>query len=540
MKNNKNLSKKRLSYTPTTHYLCTYAHPHSTQGAEQYPPTAYQVKDFAAMSTATFSAAVSTLANEALAALPQDVVLDNASAQQLWQRAQNELKNAVGADDHEAWLGPLQAGATAEGGLQLQAPTSFIANWVEKHLLATVRQVVEKTAGTPLNVQVIVRGIVFQNPVLPASPAAAAAQAVTVAAETAAPPADSIQGSRLDPRFTFATFVNGTNNQFAFAAAKRVAEGVAAGSADAHTFNPFFLHGSVGLGKTHLMHAVGHEVMNHRPGTRILYLTAEQFLQTFVRAIRDRTTLAFKDACRNVDVLMIDDLQFIAGKDSTQEEFFHTFNTLVGMGKQVILTADKSPHELPGVEDRLKSRLGCGLTVEVHTPDVETRLAILQKKAAAMDLDLPPEVSMLLATTIASNVRELEGALNRLAAFSKLTGTGLTTDFAREQLRDLFRVNTRLITIDDIQKQVAEFFTIRVADMHTPRRSRDVARPRQVAMYLSKTLTSRSYPDIGRAFGGRDHTTVMHACEQIKNLMEKDRELAENVRLLEKMLGSSR
>ncbi len=292
----------------------------------------------------------------------------------------------------------------------------------------------------------------------------------------------------------------------------------------------------MGLGKTHLMHAIGHAVAASKPSTNILYLSSEQFLYKFIRALKTKDTLGFKDVFRNVDILMIDDIQFIAGKDSTQEEFFHTFNALVQEGKQIVLTADRSPHELANIEDRLKSRLGSGLTVEVHAPEEETRLAILQAKAESLNFDMPANVLQLLATHIASNVRELEGALNRLVAYARLTGEAMTPDMAREQLRDLFRVYNRVITIDDIQQKVATQFNIRLADMHSPRRAREVARPRQVAMYLAKQLTSRSYPDIGRAFGGRDHTTVIHACETITSLLPRDSQLAEQVDMVTRTL----
>jgi chromosomal replication initiator protein len=459
-------------------------------------------------------------------------------AQSVWPQAQAVLRSRMNTSDFEAWIQPLHVSGWDEHGMHISSPTRFITTWVERHFKTTLEDILSTVAGQSVSVilytsQPLVTAI--QNSVH-TTPTASAPSPTAPVHETPTNP-EWIRTARLDTRFTFDTFVTGKNNQFAFSAAKSVGEQPI--DKNLRAFNPLFIHGNVGLGKTHLMHAVGWAFLHANPTTRLMVLSAEQFLQIFVRALKEKNSTAFKDAFRNIDVLMIDDVQFIAGKDSTQEEFFHTFNALVNQGKQIVLTADKSPHELAGVEDRLKSRLGCGLTVEVHAPEVETRLAILEKKAADMQLDLPNDVAMLLATTIASNVRELEGALNRLAAFSRLTATALSVDFAREQLRDLFRVHTRATTIDDIQKTVAEFFKIRVADMHSPRRSRDVARPRQVAMYLAKTLTSRSYPDIGRAFGGRDHTTVMHACEQINNLKERDRELDENVRLLEKMLRTA-
>jgi chromosomal replication initiator protein len=448
---------------------------------------------------------------------------------------QPELEEMVGTADYAAWLQPLKPGQTHPGRLILSAPTAFVAQWVQKHCIDKLESLLSRQAGciVSIRLQVVPAFGAISNAFAPLG----AAQTVPVAPAPAAEPTDTtpewLAGSRLDDRYTFTRFVTGRSNQFAFAAAQRVAESLAAGTV---AFNPFFVHGGVGLGKTHLMQAIGHAVQGARPRINILYLSAEQFLYKFIRAIKDKNTLAFKDAFRNIDLLMIDDIQFIAGKDVTQEEFFHTFNALVQDGKQIILTADRSPHELPHLEDRLKSRLGSGLTVEVHAPEEETRLAILHAKAETLDFVVPEDVLNLLASHIASNVRELEGALNRLVAYARFTGEPLTTNLAREQLRDLFRVYTRVITIEDIQQKVAAQFNIRVSDMHSPRRARDVARPRQVAMYLAKQLTSRSYPDIGRAFGGRDHTTVIHACEQIQNLLSRDAQLAEQVDLVTKTL----
>lgn len=445
-----------------------------------------------------------------------------------WAAVQQALHAKVGEDDYRVWLSSLAVDKVSGEGLTLSVPTSFIQDWIERNYRDVLTETVHAEIGVTLPIRISVVPV-FANLKAPAQVAAAPAAAPE---EAVAEDASWTQSLRLDPRYTFASFVEGKSNQFAYAAARRVAE-----EGPQPGFNPFFLHGGVGLGKTHLMHAIGAEVMARRPKARVLYLSSEQFFNRFVRALRDRNTLTFKDSLRGVDVLMVDDLQFIAGKDATQEEFFHTFNFLTENGKQIILSADRSPHELPNVEDRLKSRLGSGLTVQVHAPEVETRLAILQKKAEDLRLDLPGEVLTLLATTIASNVRELEGALNRLVAASRLMGSELTTDFAREQLADLFRLHTRVVTVDDIQKAVADHFKLRLADMGSPRRAREVARPRQVAMYLCKTLTSKSYPDIGRAFGGRDHTTVIHAVETIEALVTKDAELAENVRILNALLG---
>ncbi|HUA51488.1 MAG TPA: chromosomal replication initiator protein DnaA, partial [Candidatus Sulfotelmatobacter sp.] len=299
---------------------------------------------------------------------------------------------------------------------------------------------------------------------------------------------------------------------------------------------PLFLYGGVGLGKTHLMHAIAWEIRTRDPKRRVIYLSAEKFMYQFIRALRFRDTVAFKEQFRSVDVLMIDDVQFISGKDSTQEEFFHTFNALVDQNRQVVISADKSPSDLEGLEERLRSRLGWGLVADIHPTTYELRLGILQSKAEQLQAQIPQKVMEFLAHKIQSNVRELEGALNRIVAHATLVGRDITLESTQEVLHDLLRANDRRVTIEEIQKRVAEHYTIRIADMSSARRARAVARPRQVAMYLAKVLTSRSLPEIGRKFGGRDHTTVMHAVRKIEELKAADPALAEDVELLRRML----
>jgi chromosomal replication initiator protein len=301
-------------------------------------------------------------------------------------------------------------------------------------------------------------------------------------------------------------------------------------------FNPLFLYGGVGLGKTHLMHAIAWHIRTQIPARKVIYLSAEKFMYQFIRALRFKSTMDFKDQFRSVDVLMIDDVQFISGKDSTQEEFFHTFNALVDQNRQIVISADKSPSDLEGMEDRMKSRLGWGLVADIHPTTYELRLGILQAKAEQRKAAIPPKVMEFLAHKITSNVRELEGALNRILAHATLVGRTISLESAQEVLHDLLRANDRRITIDEIQKRVAEHYNIRLADMHSARRARAVARPRQVAMFLCKQLTPRSLPEIGRKFGGRDHTTVMHAVRKIEELRATDRTLAEDVELLRRML----
>jgi len=339
----------------------------------------------------------------------------------------------------------------------------------------------------------------------------------------------------LDPRFTFENFVVGKPNELAHAAARRVAESCVSATRAA-PFNPLFLYGGVGLGKTHLMHAIAWHIRKQDPARRVIYLSAEKFMYQFIKALRFKDTMAFKEQFRSVDVLMIDDVQFISGKDSTQEEFFHTFNALVDQNRQIVISADKSPSDLEGMEERLKSRLGWGLVADIHPTTYELRLGILQSKAEQREQPVPPKVLEFLAHKITSNVRELEGALTRIAAHAQLIGRAITLESAQDVLHDLLRANDRRVTIEEIQKRVAEHFNIRLADMHSARRARAVARPRQVAMYLSKQLTPRSLPEIGRKFGGRDHTTVMHAVRKIEELIEADKAMAEDLELLRRML----
>jgi chromosomal replication initiator protein len=341
----------------------------------------------------------------------------------------------------------------------------------------------------------------------------------------------------LDPRLSFENFVVGKPNELAHAAARRVAE-ACAGPAHSVPFNPLFLYGGVGLGKTHLMHAIAWHVRKSAPGRKVIYLSAEKFMYQFIRALRFKSTMDFKDQFRSVDLLMIDDVQFISGKESTQEEFFHTFNALVDQNRQIVISADKSPSDLEGLEERMRSRLGWGLVADIHPTTYELRLGILESKSEQMGLKLPQKVLEFLAHKITSNVRELEGALNRLGAHAQLVRRDLTLETAQELLRDLLRANERRVTIDEIQRRVAEHFNIKLVEMTSSRRARVVARPRQVAMYLAKQLTQRSLPEIGRKFGGRDHTTVMHAVRKIEELTRSDRALAEDVDVLQRMLGN--
>ena len=336
----------------------------------------------------------------------------------------------------------------------------------------------------------------------------------------------------LDQRFSFEQFVVGKPNEFAHACARRVAE-----RPSSPGFNPLFLYGGVGLGKTHLMHAIGLELVRRDgPAISVKYMSAEKFMYRFIAAIRSQSTMEFKGELRGVDVLMIDDLQFLIGKDNTQEEFFHTFNALVDAGKQIIVSADKSPSDLSGIEDRLRTRLGCGMVADLHATTYELRLSILESKAATASACVPSKVLEFLAHKITGNIRELEGSLNRLFAHADLVGRPITLESAQEVLHDVLKAHDRKVTVEDIQRKVAEHWSIRLTDMASARRARAVARPRQVAMYLCKQLTTRSLPEIGRRFGNRDHTTVMHAVSRVTELMEQDSEFQERVELLRRML----
>lgn len=447
-----------------------------------------------------------------------------------WQQVRDDLKTKIGEDNFQNWLHNLEIdGEKTEAEADtvvLRAPTRFMRDWVMRHYNDALAEGITDVLKRPVNV---VCTVSQPKPAEQEPAAVAIPTAQTEPHQTMAP----YHGTPLDPRYTFDNFVTGKSNEFAYAAARRIAE------TEDLSYNPFVLYGGVGLGKTHLMHAIAHHIRSAQPHRRVLYLSAEKFLYQFIRALQEKSTIKFKETFRNVDVLMIDDVQFIANKVSTQDEFFATFNALTDMRKQVILTADRSPHDMPGIEDRLRSRLGSGLSTQVHAPDMETRLAILYKKAESLNLNLPRDLSLFLADRITSNVRELEGALNRLAAYADLTGAAITVDLAKEHLRDLFQAYNRSISLETIQKKVADYYQIRLADLHGVRRTRTIARPRQVAMYLAKQLTTRSYPEIGRSFGGRDHTTVIHAVRTIDALMEKDGQLRDDVRLLNNMLSAS-
>jgi chromosomal replication initiator protein len=430
----------------------------------------------------------------------------------LWSGCLRQLQSDLSETEFNTWIRPLQVVEDA-GTLRLLAPNRFVVDWVTDRCLGRIREVVARDGSEGATTEVVVQV---------GSRASAAPMADAGPAAIAVVPKSRRLGSRLNPTYTFDRFVEGKSNQLARAAAMQV--GRNPGSA----YNPLFIYGGVGLGKTHLMQSIGNAILADRPDAQVAYVHSEQFVQDMVAALRHNTISEFKKAYRSLDALLIDDIQFFAGKDHSQEEFFHTFNTLLEGQRQVVLTCDRYPKEVNGLEERLKSRFGWGLTVAVEPPEMETSAAILIAKAAAEHVELPEEVAFFMAQRIRSNVRELEGALRRVMANSAFTGRPIDLEFAREALRDLLALQERLVTIENIQKTVAEYFKIRVADLLSQRRSRSVARPRQMAMSLAKELTRHSLPEIGDAFGGRDHTTVLHACRRIQELREVERRVQED------------
>ena len=445
-----------------------------------------------------------------------------------WNTVNAQLRDEIGEAAFQSWIKPMKIRTVEDGVVHVTVPTRFMRDWVVAHYAERIATLWQSEAPEVASLEVSVR-----SDRSPAQPREGAIRRQTPpAGDGQADMSGARQGlsAAIDPRFVFENFVVGKPNEFAYAAARRVAE------ADRVPFNPLFLYGGVGLGKTHLMHAIAWHIRQTDPERTVLYLSAEKFMHRFVQAIRESTTMDFKNQFRSVDVLMIDDVQFIAGKESTQEEFFHTFNALVDQGRQIVISADKSPSDLVGMEERLISRLNCGLVADIHATTYELRLGILQSKAAQIRADVPPKVMEFLAHKITSNVRELEGGLNRVVAHAQLIGRDITIEATQEVLHDLLRANDRRVTIEEIQKQVANHFNIRISDMHSARRARSVARPRQVAMYLAKQLTARSLPEIGRKFGGRDHTTVMHAVKKVEELKSMDPGFAEDIELLRRML----
>lgn len=463
-----------------------------------------------------------------------------------WGLLRKRLLKTVGQNNFTTWIEPLELDQVDGGVATFHVPTNFMGNYVSQNFADLILHEFNKS-GEP--VQRLAFKVAANSPTRPVQPTVSEAIEEPTPAPTTIldqgttqegsasvkSPLEELQAAPLDPRFTFDSFVVGKPNELAHAAARRVGEGGPV------TFNPLVLYGGVGLGKTHLMHAIAWELKERNPELNVLYLSAEQFMYRFVQALRERKMMDFKHLFRSVDVLMVDDVQFIAGKDSTQEEFFHTFNALVDQNKQIIISADRAPGEIKDLEDRVKSRLQCGLVVDLHPTDYELRLGILQTKVQQNrknypDLKIADGVLELLAHRISTNVRVLEGALTRLFAFASLVGREIDMDLTQDCLADVLRASERKITVEEIQRKVSEYYNIRMSDIIGPKRLRSYARPRQVAMYLCKQLTSRSLPEIGRRFGGRDHTTVMHGVRRIEELKTIDGQIAEDVEMLRRSL----
>lgn len=479
--------------------------------------------------------------------MAEEAIVNDATVLDQWGQICDQMKNEIGETAFDSWLKPLTVGSFSNGTMNICVPTRFMRNWVITNYSDRIHKIWQKKNPQIQNINFIVQA--GQEPVVSKGLYNPTCRSLlkkinsspvphniyqsginSVAANTNDGALNDSLSVPLNPQYTFENFVVGKTNEFAYAAARKVAE------SRNISFNPLFLYSGVGLGKTHLMHAIAWHIKQQDPSRHIVYLSAEKFMYKFVRALRYKDTTAFKEQFRSVDVLMVDDVQFMGGKDTTQEEFFYTFNSLIEEGRQIIISADKSPADLEGIEARLKSRLGCGLVADIHPTDFDLRMGILNSKARQLGFELPQKVAEFLATKITSNIRELEGALRRVIAHSQLLSNHeITLDMTQDILKDMLRSFDKRTTIDEIQKKVAEYFNISVKEMQSSRRARTVARPRQIAMYLAKQLTSRSLPEIGRKFD-RDHTTVMHAVRKVEELVLEDMSLAENVEALRRML----
>jgi chromosomal replication initiator protein len=435
-----------------------------------------------------------------------------------WARVRDALRNDTGDHHFDAWIGPLALIAANDDSVRLAAPSAFVADWVGSHYAEALRHHWSVQRPGTRHVVISVQSVA------PAPVAAPLANGIAAPHACGALP--------VEHRYSFDSFIVGKSNELAYNAALAVAEPGPVG------FNPLFLHGTTGLGKTHLMHAIGNAFLQRQPDARVAYMSAERFMVEFLAALRAKDTIAFKQRLRAVDLLMIDDVQFIAGKESTQEEFFHTMNEIISAGKRLVITADRSPQNLEGIQERILSRMAWGLVADINPADYELRLNILHAKLAGMtqNIAVPADVIEFLARKITANVRELEGALNRVVAYAGLVNAPVTIDFTRSTLADLLRAHEKKLTVDEIQRKVAEHYHLKLSDMMSARRAREVARPRQVAMYLAKKLTARSLPEIGRRFGNRDHTTVMHAVKRIEELRVTDRDIDADVNRLTRLL----
>jgi len=456
-------------------------------------------------------------------------------AQVLWDQCLGRLEEELPSQQFNTWIKPLKLDPLLSSNIVLLAPNRFIRDWVLDKFLSRITEIYQQLSSTRCEIKVVASESTTSAPkqaiLQPQVLTGRSLPATTAIEVPATRPPVNVEGglnhkTYLNSTFTFNSFVEGKSNQLALAASRQIADNPGG------SYNPLFIYGAVGLGKTHLMHAVGNELRRQKPNAKIVYLHSERFVADMVKALQLNAINDFKRFYRSVDALLIDDMQFFAGKERSQEEFFHTFNALLEGGKQMILTCDRYPKEIDGLEERLKSRFGWGLTVSVEPPELETRVAILMNKATQAKVALPTEAAFFIAQRVRSNVRELEGALKRVIASAHFTGRPINVDLIRESLKDLLAIQDRLVTIDNIQRVVSEYYKLKMSELLSKRRSRSIARPRQVAMALAKTLTNRSLPEIGEAFGGRDHTTVMHACKKVKELQEESRDMQDDMKHL--------
>jgi chromosomal replication initiator protein len=444
----------------------------------------------------------------------------------LWERVLSEMETKVSKPSFETWLKSTKATAIQNDVITVTAPNEFARDWLEDHYAGLTSDTIEHLTGSRLTPKFVIPQNDNEDDLLVEQPPKKIPQADATD--------DISTRTMLNGKYTFNTFVIGSGNRFAHAASLAVAE------APAKAYNPLFIYGGVGLGKTHLMHAIGHYVMEHNPKAKVVYLSSEKFTNEFINSIRDNKAVNFRNKYRNVDVLLIDDIQFLAGKEQTQEEFFHTFNALHEESKQIVISSDRPPKEIPTLEDRLRSRFEWGLITDITPPDLETRIAILRKKAKAENLDIPNEVMLYIANQIDTNIRELEGALIRVVAYSSLINKDMNADLAAEALKDIIpNSKPKMLTIADIQKLVGDYYQVKLDDFKAKKRTKSVAFPRQIAMYLSRELTDSSLPKIGSEFGGRDHTTVIHAHEKISKLLGTDEDLQQKVQAITEQLRGS-
>lgn len=434
-------------------------------------------------------------------------------AADLWNRVLDSLKHEVNAHIYNTWFGPLEPKSLDKKTLVLEAPHAFIRDWIEENYITTMVKLVQSLSGKKLAIKIVVGGGDNEEPRVPEP----GPVEDTVITHPSGYQNSSSSNRSLNPKYTFDSFVVGSSNQFAHAAAMAVAEN------PARSYNPLFIYGGVGLGKTHLMHAIGHHVLKHNPSSKLCYLSSESFMNDLINSLRFDRMVQFREMYRNMDVLLVDDIQFIAGKERTQEEFFHTFNTLFDSHKQIVVSSDKFPKEIPDLEERLRSRFEWGLVADIQPPDLETKIAILEKKAELSGISLPKQASLFMAENTTSNIRELEGYLLRVVAFATIKKAKLISmDLVEEALKNFLDQKKKVITVDQIQKEVAGFYNLKISDLKSKRKNKALILPRHGAMYLTRRLTELSLPEIGRHFGGRDHTTIIHALQKVENIIGSD------------------